>query len=88
MNACTVSKWLIVIGITLAVATPAHARSYGSSRSYHRSGTVSARPYLKRNGIFVGRSFRRSPNPTRFDNYSAKGNVNPFFGKKGYRNPL
>lgn len=43
------------------------------------------RPYVKRNGTYVQRHYRTTPNRTRVDNYSTKGNRNTFTGKKGYR---
>lgn len=43
--------------------------------------------YMKKNGTYVAPSYRSSPNSTRFDNYSTKGNYNPYSGKKGYVNP-
>lgn len=31
--------------------------------------------------------YRTSPNSTRWDNWSTKGNYNPYTGKKGYTSP-
>lgn len=43
--------------------------------------------YIKNNGTYVAPSFKTSPNRTKIDNYSTKGNSNPYSGKKGYVNP-
>ena len=42
--------------------------------------------YTKSNGAYVSGHFRSSPNNTRSDNWSTKGNVNPYTGKVGMRN--
>lgn len=41
--------------------------------------------YKPSSGIYVMPSYRSSPNKYKFDNYSSKGNYNPYSGKKGYR---
>lgn len=43
--------------------------------------------YMKRNGTYVQPHFKTPSNTSKFDNYSTKGNVNPFTGKKGSVNP-
>jgi hypothetical protein len=43
--------------------------------------------YFKKNGTYVEPYYRTSPNYTIFDNYSTKGNVNPFTGKPGWIDP-
>ena len=50
--------------------------------------TVSVKGYYKPStGRYVAPSYRTSPNKTKIDNYSTKGNYNPYTGKKGYSNP-
>lgn len=50
--------------------------------------TIRVRSYYKPStGTFVMPSYRTSPNKTKLDNYSTKGNYNPYTGKKGYVNP-
>ncbi|MEX2029292.1 MAG: hypothetical protein WD963_02310 [Candidatus Paceibacterota bacterium] len=50
--------------------------------------TVKVKGYYKPStGSYVAPSYRTSPNKTRFDNYSTKGNYNPYSGKKGYTSP-
>jgi hypothetical protein len=47
--------------------------------------------YYRRNGTYVHPYHRSSPNGTAIDNYSYKGNVNPYTGKVGtnyYRHDL
>lgn len=45
------------------------------------------RGYVKSNGTYVQPYFRSTPNYTRFDNYSTRGNYNPYTGSKGYTIP-
>lgn len=53
------------------------AFSVSAFSSTHVRGTV------RRNGHYVQPHYRTSPNRTRLDNYSTKGNVNPYTGKRG-----
>jgi len=54
-------------------------------------GTTAAdeyvRGYTHSNGTFVEPHYRSSPNNTAYDNWSTKGNVNPYTGEAGTRNP-
>jgi len=50
--------------------------------------TISVRSYYKPSThTYVAPSYRTSPNKTKLDNYSTKGNYNPYTGKKGYVSP-
>jgi hypothetical protein len=49
--------------------------------------TVSVRGYTRSNGTYVQPSHRTSPDSTLFDNWSTKGNFNPYTGKAGTVNP-
>ena len=48
---------------------------------------VPVRPQVRRNGTYVQPHYRTSPNRTRTDNWSSKGNVNPYTGKPGKVDP-
>ena len=48
---------------------------------------VKVKGYTKKNGTYVMPSYRTSPNKTKLDNYSTKGNYNPYSAKKGTVNP-
>ena len=75
----------------LAVPSATFARGAGgrtsSSRSsYSRSsgtGSHTISGYTRRNGTYVAPSHATNSNRTQRDNYSAKGNVNPFTGRVG-----
>ena len=41
--------------------------------------------YTKRDGTYVQGHYRQEPNSTNWDNYSTRGNVNPYSGDTGTR---
>jgi hypothetical protein len=43
--------------------------------------------YFRFNGTYVAPHYQTAPNGTKLDNYSTKGNVNPYTGQPGYKNP-
>ena len=43
------------------------------------------RGYAKKSGAYVAPHYSTSPNSTKADNWSSQGNVNPFTGKRGYK---
>lgn len=45
------------------------------------------RGYTTKRGTYVQPYYKSTPNYTKFDNYSTKGNYNPYTGKKGYTSP-
>ncbi len=71
----------IIIAIVLflgliSFSVPAEARTV-SVKGYYKPST----------GSYVYPSYRTSPNKSLFDNYSTKGNYNPYTGKMGKVNP-
>jgi hypothetical protein len=44
---------------------------------------VHVRGHYRSNGTYVQPHYRSSPNGTTLDNFSTKGNVNPYTGKEG-----
>jgi hypothetical protein len=59
---------------TLFLATQAMADEY-------------VRGYTRQDGTHVDGYYRTDPNNTQYDNYSTKGNVNPYTGKAGTKIP-
>lgn len=47
----------------------------------------STRGYIKKDGTFVAPHQSSNPNHTQRDNWSSKGNTNPYTGKDGTREP-
>ena len=62
-----------------------HASGNHASGSHVASspGVHSVRGYTKKNGTYVAPSHATNPNGTKKDNFSSKGNVNPYTGKAG-----
>ena len=95
------SKYVAVIAALAALSCMTVAAAHGgtghSSGSYssgrHTSGSRatagshSIRAYTKRDGTHVGPSHATNPNRTKRDNYSSRGNVNPYTGKPGHKDP-
>lgn len=50
-------------------------------------GDTYVRGHYRKNGTYVTPHYRSNPNGSRFDNYSTKGNVNPYTGKRGTQSP-
>lgn len=48
---------------------------------------VRVKGYTRKDGTYVAPHYRSTPNSSRYDNYSTKGNYNPYTGKKGYVDP-
>ena len=77
-------KILVTILISLALSL-----SFAGFASSVEARTVRVKSYYKpRSGTFVQPSHRTSPNKSKVDNWSTKGNSNPYTGKKGTVDPL
>jgi opacity protein-like surface antigen len=51
------------------------------------SAQVHVKGYTKKDGTYVAPHYRSSPNSTKLDNYSTRGNANPYTGKVGTIDP-
>jgi opacity protein-like surface antigen len=60
---------LLVIAVALT-ATSAFADEYVNG-------------YMRQDGTYVQPHFKTSPNSTKIDNYSSRGNTNPYTGERG-----
>lgn len=65
----------LVFTFAVSVVTPAEAYSYR------------VRGYTRSNGTYVQSYYRTSPNYTKWDNYSTRGNYNLYSGRYGTKNP-
>ena len=65
----------------------------GSHSSYHASATRGAtashsvRAYTTRKGTYVAAHRSTNPDRTKANNWSTRGNINPYTGKPGTKNP-
>lgn len=85
---------IIVTQGALAKNSGRHYTHNVSSHKYHGSkynhikiSDVKVRGYYRKNGTYVSSYHRTRPNKSKYDNYSTKGNYNPYTGKKGYKKP-
>jgi uncharacterized low-complexity protein len=76
LKACILAASLFLLS-TLGLARTASHHSKKSETDVH----VSA--HTTKNGKYVKAHERTVPNGTQTDNYSTKGNANPYTGKKG-----
>lgn len=51
-----------------------------------KGGSHSIRGHVTKKGTYVAPSHATNPNKSKRDNYSHKGNVNPYTGKEGTKN--
>jgi len=87
------------LALILMLAPIAHAGSKSGSLKSSGSNSATSRSISTKSGgsasgyHYVQPSFhsqghyRTNPNSTKIDNWSTKGNVNPFTGKPGTKNP-
>ena len=67
----------------MLVASPAAAQ-WGTGSNPNSHGT---RGYNTPSGTYVQPHQQTNPNGTQYDNYSTKGNTNPYTGQQGTRTP-
>lgn len=76
-------KAIILAGLLVAlVTTGALARGGGGN-----GGSHSISGHFRSSGTYVRPSGATNPNRTQHDNYSTKGNVNPYSGAVGTKTP-
>ncbi len=64
---------LLFAVLALSLSTAAFADTY-------------VRGHTTQNGTYVEPHYRSAPNNTSYDNYSTKGNTNPYSGQEGTKN--
>ena len=67
-----------------SISSPLFAKE---KRAKNDNGEVKVRSYYKKDGTFVPEHYRTSPNETKNDNWSTKGNINPYTGEEGTKEP-
>lgn len=93
-------KALMVLALLAAGVTAAAAEDYFGAPSRHYFGEPSrsvgtgsnpnshyVSPYVRQDGTFVQGHQQTNPNGTQLDNYGTSGNVNPYTGAVGTRQP-
>ena len=77
-------KQLLLATALMLAATAAQAQYLGTGSNPNSHGVSG---YTANNGTYVAPHQQTNPNNTQRDNYSATGNVNPYTGAVGTRNP-
>lgn len=75
---------ILTSAVMLAVASGV-AEAKGGGRSSGSSHSVSG--HVTKSGTYVAPHHATNPNATKADNWTTRGNVNPFTGQPGTRNP-
>ncbi|WP_218510502.1 hypothetical protein [Variovorax sp. dw_308] len=81
-------KNIAIAACACLLVSGAFARGGGGHSGYSsgtgvNSSSHSISGYSKSNGTYVAPSHATNPNSTRSDNYSTRGNFNPYTGKPG-----
>ena len=85
-------KSLTAIALLLATVSGASAQYIQQTNPYGL-GTGSnpnnhyVQPHVTQQGTYVAPHYQTNPNNTQMDNYGTRGNVNPYTGQMGTRNP-
>lgn len=77
------SIFLLVALLVSSATSTAAQRGGGHSGGGHSGGTVHVSGYYRSNGTYVAPHERTAPDGTKGDNWSTRGNVNPYTGKEG-----
>jgi hypothetical protein len=75
-----IAVYLTLLMLTLTSVSEARG-------GYSRGSNVRVGGYTRSSGTYVHPYMRTAPDHTRFNNWSTKGNVNPYTGKVGTANP-
>ena len=76
----------LILAVTMA-CSPQAASAGARGLRMSGSGYHYVRPYTTNRGTYVAPHYQTNPNPTKLDNWSTKGNVNPFTGTPGTKDP-
>ena len=60
----------------------------GSFSEIHAKSSTRVKGYVKKSGTYVASHMRTTPDKSKFNNYSTKGNFNPYTGKEGTKDPF
>lgn len=71
-------KKLFIFVFIIVLLAPTFALAYGSNF---------VGGHIRKNGSYVAPHYRTNRDKTKLNNYSTKGNYNPYTGKKGTKNP-
>lgn len=77
---------ILLMTATASFASGSHSSGYSSHSSnsiYQSTGSHSVSGYTRQDGTYVAPHMQTNPNSTRNDNWSTRGNINPYTGQYG-----
>lgn len=83
----------ILLLAAVFVAAPAFAQLYNNNQHAQPNGfgmtgnDQQVNGYSRSNGTYVEPYHRTAPDSNPYNNYSTQGNVNPYTGQVGHKNP-
>ena len=83
----------ILLLAAVFVAAPAFAQLYNNNQRAQPNGfgmtgnDQQVNGYSRSNGTYVEPYHRTAPDSNPYNNYSTQGNVNPYTGEVGHKNP-
>jgi hypothetical protein len=85
-------KTFFALSLLITCTSTAYAQTYyrQPSSAYGTGSNPSSEGvsgYTRQNGTYVQPYQRSAPDNTQYDNYSARGNVNPYTGQAGTKTP-
>jgi hypothetical protein len=86
VNPLRVALGALSIVFLVSVPIDALAKGRGWSRS-GGGGETTVRSHTRRDGTYVPGHQRTNPDWSKGNNWSSRGNVNPYTGKPGTKNP-
>jgi hypothetical protein len=76
------NKLILIAALVAAVSGPTFAKGGSGGHGSHHVGG-----YTRSDGTYVAPHYQTNPNATKMDNWSTKGNSNPYTGKEGTVDP-
>jgi len=80
---------VLIVAVSGASAQGLYGNNYGAG--LYGTGSNSSnhyvQPHSNSNGTYTQGHYQTSPNSTQFDNYSTRGNIDPYTGAVGTRTP-
>jgi len=78
----------LLAGFALAaLAVPTTTVARGGHGGGHSSSPVHVSGHTTKTGAYVPAHYRTAPDHSKLNNWSTKGNVNPYTGKAGTKSP-
>lgn len=76
-------KIILIACLVLVMSTPAFARGSHSTGTGSKMSSTSVRGHVTKKGAYVAPHRRSTADRSKTNNWSTKGNTNPYTGKRG-----